>query len=587
MYLNQLVPIPQNTAKIVLVKSGSSTYVYYQTDRVYDSSKKYNSAKRTSIGKVSAKDDTQMQPNEKFFQFFPNIPFQDDDKEPKRSCAIRIGTYVVLQRLMKELKLDKVLSCHFNDKDLGMLLDLASYSITTENNAGQYYPMYAYEHALFTPEMKVYSDSWISKWLHSVTASQIISSINEWNKKQNHRDHIYISYDSTNKNSQAGDVEFVEYGAAKTDVGLPIINYSLAYNVTERVPAFYESYPGSIPDVSQFSCMVEKAHSYGYKNIGFILDRGYFSQSNIEQLDANGFDFIIMVKGRKKLVNSIITENLHTFEKKSRNYIEEYDVFGCTVERKLFESDSKTRYIHLYHSVSKEAAELLRFNEDLRKMKKEMDKNIGKAAVMPKSYSEYFELYYNDVKVTRKEHGNEIVELQQIFVAYTEKEEVVEKHRGLCGYFAIATSENKTAKEAYILYKSRDASEKLFRGDKTYLGDKSLRTHSTESTETKIFIEFIALIIRSRLYTKLYDYNIKLTSKLNYMTVPAALRELEKIMMIKLPDGKYHLSYAVTRTQKNILSALDMTEQDVIDAAKKVADILQEDNDGKAKEINH
>jgi hypothetical protein len=34
-------------------------------------------------------------------------------------------------------------------------------------------------------------------------------------------------------------------------------------------------YPGSINDVSQFKYMVDRAIDYNYKNIGFILDRGY------------------------------------------------------------------------------------------------------------------------------------------------------------------------------------------------------------------------------------------------------------------------------------------------------------------------
>ena len=62
-----------------------------------------------------------------------------------------------------------------------------------------------------------------------------------------------------------------------------------------------------------------------------------------------------------------------------------------------------------------------------------------------------------------------------------------------------------TAAEAIDLYKSRDASEKLFRGDKSYLGNRSLRVHSTESAEAKIFIELVALIIRNRIYTLLKD----------------------------------------------------------------------------------
>ena len=42
-----------------------------------------------------------------------------------------------------------------------------------------------------------------------------------------------------------------------------------------------------------------------------------------------------------------------------------------------------------------------------------------------------------------------------------------------------------TAKEAIDLYKSRDASEKLFRGDKSYLGNSCLRVHSDEAAKEK------------------------------------------------------------------------------------------------------
>ena len=90
-----------------------------------------------------------------------------------------------------------------------------------------------------------------------------------------------------------------------------------------------------------------------------------------------------------------------------------------------------------------------------------------------------------------------------------------------------------SAKDALHLYKSRDCSEKLFRGDKTYLGDKSLRVHTTESASAKIFIEFIALIIRNKIYTCLIDEMKNMEKKPNYMTVPAALKELEKIEMVR------------------------------------------------------
>lgn len=61
-----------------------------------------------------------------------------------------------------------------------------------------------------------------------------------------------------------------EYGHAKEDKGLPVFNYSIDYDCNNREPLFYEGYPGSIVDVSQLQCMLDKAMAYGYKNAGFI-----------------------------------------------------------------------------------------------------------------------------------------------------------------------------------------------------------------------------------------------------------------------------------------------------------------------------
>ena len=55
------------------------------------------------------------------------------------------------------------------------------------------------------------------------------------------------AYDSTNKNCQAGDIDIVEFGAAKVDAGLPIFNYAVGYDVNNREPLMYEKYSGSDP----------------------------------------------------------------------------------------------------------------------------------------------------------------------------------------------------------------------------------------------------------------------------------------------------------------------------------------------------
>lgn len=62
--------------------------------------------------------------------------------------------------------------------------------------------------------------------------------------------------------------------------------------------------------------------------------------------------------------------------------------------------------------------------------------------------------------------------------------------------------------------------------------------------------------------------------KQNYMTVSAALKELEKIELLKGGDNEYNLDYAITATQKDILNAFDMTSENVEKQARGISSDL-------------
>jgi hypothetical protein len=544
MYLDFLVKIPDAPGKLVRVRKKDTIYIDYEYDRIYDKEKQYTTPKRSTIGKLSKADDTMMQPNQNFLKFFPDAELPEEKDRTHRSSCLRVGTYIVIKKIMKDYGLSEILGKYFNNKDLGLFLDFAAYSIVSENNAGQYYPDYAYNHPLNTENMRIYSDTKVSDFLNAITEDQSVEFLNDWNERKDHREKIYISYDSTNKNCQAGDIEMAEYGHAKDEKGLPIFNYAIAYDTHNNEPLFYEKYPGSINDVAQLQFMLDKVKGYGYKKIGFILDRGYFSKGNIEFMDRCGYEFVIMVKGMASFVNQIILDHKGTFENKRVNNIPEYNVSGMTVKKKLYVTDESDRYFHIYHSISKESSERTAFESKIQKMTKYLNQHTNETKEFGNTFNKYFELYYDDKK--------------EKFLFATEQISTIEREIDLCGYFVIITTRKMNAKEAINLYKSRDASEKLFQGDKSYLGNKSIRVHSDESASAKIFIEFIALIIRNKFYTYLKEEKKNLDKKPNYMTVPAAIRELEKIEMVRQLDNVYRLDHAVTATQKVILKAFGM-----------------------------
>ena len=562
MFLKYKVDIPVVPGKLVRKNRGGHTYIEYEYDRIYDPVKQYTYPKRASIGRVDPENPTRMTPNENFLKYFPDAEIPEETDRSERSPYLNIGTYVVLHKLIQDCKLKEILDEYMDEKDTGFLLDLACYSIIEENNAGQYYPDYAYEHALFTPDMKIYTESKVSDFLHGLKPEQSVGFLNSWNKSKNKRQKIYLSYDSTNKNCQAGDIDLVEYGNAKVDAGLPIFNYSVACDSANREPLFYELYPGSLNDVSQLICMIDKAHGYGYRNIGFILDRGYFSKKNLAYMDQNGYSFLIMVKGMKDFIRDVIEENQGDFENSRGRYIDRYDVYGTTVKRFLCEGDTKKRNFHIYYSDGKAYSEKQEIKQRIRRLKKYLDSCVGKECVpFGPEIRKYFHLNY--------EKDGKTLKLAE------ENTSAVEKELSLSGYFAIVSSDNMTAREAIELYKSRDASEKLFRSDKSYLGNKSMRVHSDEALSSKVFIQFIALILRSRIYTALKEKSEKMLKKPNYLTVSAALKELEKIVMIRQLDGVYRLDHAVTATQKIILDAFGLNEGNVRYQAKEIENILQ------------
>ena len=222
MYYDFLIKIPEQTGKISRNKRGDTTYIEYTYDRKYVPEKKYNVPMRTTIGKLSNDDPTMMYPNPNFEKYFPDIVLPVEVNNPaSRSSCIRVGAFLVIKKIIDDYKLANHLSS-WDDRGKGLLLDLATYSIICESNVAQYYPDYAYNHPVLTPEQKIYSDSTISRFFSEITEDDRIDFLNSWNKNRNHKEQIYLSYDSTNKNCKAGDIEKAEYAIQKKTLELQL-----------------------------------------------------------------------------------------------------------------------------------------------------------------------------------------------------------------------------------------------------------------------------------------------------------------------------------------------------------------------------
>jgi hypothetical protein len=146
MYLDFFVDIPDVKGKITRKPKGNAVYINYEYGREYDRERKYNIPTRVNIGKQSKTDPTKMQPNQNYLTYFPDAELPEEKFDSNRSSCLKIGSYLVISKILDEYGIPELLSPYFNPKEIGLFEDLMAYSLICEDNAGQYYPDYAFNH---------------------------------------------------------------------------------------------------------------------------------------------------------------------------------------------------------------------------------------------------------------------------------------------------------------------------------------------------------------------------------------------------------------------------------------------------------
>lgn len=558
-YYSGLVDYPHDNHKVTKkMAENGKYYVRLETDRKYNPEKKYNVPVRVTIGVLDENDNTKMHPNENFKIYFPDVKIEKEDEESNRSQCLRVGAYSLIKNMFNETKLNDIINPLFKDKG-GLIKDLVSYEIIDESNVMQHFEDYEYNHPLFNENMHIYSDSSVSDLLSkNITPDDINTFINAWTKINKSKGKVYISYDSTNSNCQAMDIDLCEMGHAKLNPTKPIVNLSIAFDEDNKIPLFYELYSGSVPDISCIETMINKAKGFGFNDACFILDRGYFSKNNVRNIVKQGYDFLIAARNKEGFIDDLISECDLSFKSNRKNRVNNQNIYGTSYKKKLFGLNDEV-YVHVFFNAGKYPVYLQNIENDIAIHAERLNK-----------------LKFEIVDLDFKDPYHElIIDKDNKLIAFRENEKVIEDIEKYLGYFVLITSEKMTYAEAFNKYSGRDQSEKLFKSGKSFLGGDAYRVHTKQSLESKTLITFIALIIRNAIYNKLMSEKYLINEPdNNIFSVPEAIKQLEKIEMIKYNDT-YRLSSALSRNQKKLLKAFNMNSGSILMEAQYIANILK------------
>jgi len=169
----------------------------------------------------------------------------------------------------------------------------------------------------------------------------------------------------------------------------------------------------------------------------------------------------MMAKGNARFVQNALEEVKLKLRMETKYYLPGHYLSGITIETKLYKSDKKKRYLHIFYSDERAAYERIKYMEKLNRQRSALDQRVEAKMARKKDLSGYNKYFY--LKFDRNDY----------LESYTERKREIQKTADSFGYFAILTSEKITAEEALEKYRSRDYSDKLNMMFKSELGLKN------------------------------------------------------------------------------------------------------------------
>ena len=454
--------------------------------------------------------------------------------------AYNYGEFLPLQKIVDELKIEEYLGDLFNEKDRNMILALALNRVIRPiamHNIKAWYENSTL--SLQWPDLPLKSQN-ISNLLAKVGDSDIPSMF-MGKMFRNLGTKRTLMYDITSFSSYSQLINLLEYGYNRDDCDLPQVNLSMIVDKEKGIPVMYDIYPGSIVDVTTLKNTIRKIEAHGMENYTLVMDRGFFSKGNIEELIREKIPFIMpatmALKSVKELMSSAqkdveSPEYLHKFNKKP------IFVKPVTLEQKEFRING-----YCFYDPKRELDEKNAFYSRLYDVKEKLEETAvpgwRNAAEVFKERAREMASFYSWKKID--DHFRIDI-----------KKNAVTQRVNRMGKFFIFYYGERDWMECLTYYRERDIVEKGFKIMKNDIQSLPLNTHKDSTTKGFIFVRFIGLIIRMRLLSMMRETKI-----IEDYAVESLLLELEKIRKIELQNGEVIVT-ELTRKQKEIIEKMNL-----------------------------
>lgn len=514
-------------ASIVKVKNpNGTTYIYENTTIWNKETKKYN-YKRTCIGKITPEG------KEILYELKPlSIP------TPKLSKSF--GNIYFLDMVANAIGLRDVLKGIFTD-DYETFITLVHYIICEDSSLSNSPKWLELNETILKTDL---SSQYISTFLKQITEERRLEFFKAWVNKRLEQE--YVAFDITSISSYSELINIVELGYNRDKENLPQINLGMFFGEESALPIFYNIYPGSIKDVKTLSNMLIYCNVLGISKIKFVMDKGFYSDTNITEMIEAKKRFTVAIPFKSAIATSKVKLLKETIKIPSKCIAIDELIYGDVIKDVWLYTDKAgvgkeaSVYYHVMYDDDKRNEVENRIMTKVQRQKKEFDDYIAKYQRLPKDLEKYE--HYLEIKKNRNK------------ITCTIKDEVIMNEMKYEGFMVVISNDLKKPNEVFNTYRRKDVVEKAFDNLKNDLDIKRLKVHSEKALKGKMFIAFIALIIK----TKIFNTTINDGSICKY-SVNEIINEMRKISIIKFNEQTSMLT-EISSTQRKIFKAFNIKE---------------------------
>ena len=517
-------------------KKNGVTYVY-ESSGYWDKEKKQARNRRVCIGKLDP-DTGKLIPSKRQQALEPSATVKPGPVPTLQWKRGFCGATYLFDAIGDKLGISEDLKRCFPDT-YRQILSIAYYLILEDRNPLSRFPKWAATHT--HP---------FGKDIPSQRSSELFGSITE-NAKQNffqlqarrRLEEEYLAYDTTSISSYSKSLKQVKYGMNKDHDPLPQINLALIFGETSRLPVCFRKLPGNISDVKTISNMLAEIDFLELEKVKLIMDRGFYSEENINELYQKRYKFLIATKTSLKYVKKRLNEIRSTMVSR-KHYSSKYGIYYDSTLMDWDYSEMKPRsgevvkgtrrmYLHLYYNDQKATDDKVSFNRMLDSLEAELASG-KRIPEHEKNYTKYYEIKQTPVRG----------------ITFTPKQDAIDEAEKNYGYFALISNCVKDPLDALEVYRSKDMIEKAFGDIKERLNMRTTSVSSEENLDGKLFVQFLALIYLSYIKKAMSDNDL-----FKSHTMQEVMDNLDIIERFEQP-GKRHRIGEITKKQLHLYKCL-------------------------------